>query len=155
MYLVDANVLVYAVDAGADQHEAARCWLDEHLAGGRRYVGLPWPSILAYLRLVTNPRIYSPPAPVGEAWERAEDWLCRPAAWVPVPGIRHRQLFGEIVHAAHPAGNLVPDAHLAALAQEHGLTVVSTDSDFAKFPQIDWFNPVAPKPRGTSRRSRA
>jgi predicted nucleic acid-binding protein len=75
MYLVDANVLVYATDAGASQHDAARAWLDGHLGGAPRYVGLPWPSVLGYLRLVTNPRIYSPPAAVTEAWQRVEDWL--------------------------------------------------------------------------------
>lgn len=149
MYLVDANVLVYATDAAAVQHDAARRWLDERLAAdkGPRYVGLPWPSILAYLRLVTNPRIYSPPAPAAEAWQRAEVWLARPAAWVPVPGPRHRTLLGEIIGELRPTGNLVPDAHLAALAREHGLTVVSTDSDFAKFRHVGWLNPVTGEER--------
>jgi toxin-antitoxin system PIN domain toxin len=150
MYLVDANVLVYATDAQAPQHDAARGWLDAHLAMRPRYVGLPWPSILAYLRLVTNPRIYSPPAPVAEAWQRAEEWLARPAAWVPVPGSRHTQLFDDIVSDVRPAGNLVPDAHLAALAQENGLTVVSTDSDFAKFRYVAWLDPVTGKQRRPS-----
>jgi toxin-antitoxin system PIN domain toxin len=150
MYLVDANVLVYATDASARQHDAARAWLDEHLAGAPRYVGLPWPSILAYLRLVTNPRIYSPPAAVTEAWQRAEEWLARPAAWVPAPGSRHQQLLSEIIREVGPTGNLVPDAHLVALAREHGLTVVSTDSDFAKFRQIAWLNPVTSEERRPS-----
>ena len=91
--------------------------------------GLPWPSILAYLRLVTNPRMYSPPAPPAEAWQRAEQWLARPAAWIPAPGSRHRELLGEIIAGIGPTGNLIADAHPAALAREHGLTVVSTDSD--------------------------
>ena len=144
MYLVDANVLVYATDPGARQMEAARDWLDEHLAGRPRYVGLPWPSLLAYIRLVTNPRIYSPPAPIEDAWARVEDWLARPAAWVPGPGQRHQKIMGELVRGVHPTGNLVPDAHLAALALEHGLTIVSTDTDFAKFPGINWLNPINP-----------
>jgi uncharacterized protein len=147
MYLVDANVLVYATDAAARQHDASRRWLDEELARGARYVGLPWPSILAYLRLVTNPRIYSPPAPPAEAWERAEEWLARPGAWMPEPGPRHRQLLGEIIHDVRPTGNLIPDAHLAVLAREHGLTVVSTDSDFGKFRGIAWLNPVTGEER--------
>lgn len=150
MYLVDANMLVYATDAGARQHDAARRWLDEQLAREPRYVGLPWPSVLAYLRLVTNPRMYSPPASVAEAWRRAEEWLSRPAAWVPAPGPRHRQILGEIISEIQPTGNLVPDAHLAALAREHGLTVASTDSDFAKFRQIAWINPVTGEERRPS-----
>lgn len=142
MYLVDANILVYAVDARASQHEAARRWLDEKLALRAQYVGLPWPSILAFLRLVTNPRMYSPPASASDAWERAEEWLARPAAWVPLPGPRHQQLLGETIRESAPTGNLFPDAHLAALAREHGLTVASTDTDFVKFRSVSWFNPV-------------
>ncbi|MGD0606677.1 MAG: PIN domain-containing protein, partial [Streptosporangiaceae bacterium] len=66
----------------------------------------------------------------------------RPAVWIPVPGPRHQQILGEIFSDRHPAANLVPDAHLAALAREHGLTLVSTDTDFAGFPGITWLNPV-------------
>lgn len=150
MYLVGANVLVYATDAGARQHEAARRWLDDQLAKGPRYVALPWPSILAYLRLVTNPRIYSPPAPVADAWQRAEEWLAQPAAWMPGPGPRHQQLLGEVIRETGPTGNLVPDAHLAVLAREHGLTVASTDSDFAKFRDVAWLNPVTGEERRPS-----
>jgi toxin-antitoxin system PIN domain toxin len=142
MYLVDANILVYATDQGSEHHDAARDWLDESTAGASRSVGLPWPSLLAYLRLVTNPRIYSPPATSADAWQRVEDWLTRPAVWIPVPGPRHQQILGEIFSDRHPAANLVPDAHLAALAREHGLTLVSTDTDFAGFPGITWLNPV-------------
>ena len=145
MYLVDANILVYSTDEGSEHHDAARDWLDEQTAGVPRSVGLPWPTLLAYFRLVTNPRMYSPPARPADAWQRVEDWLSRPAAWIPVPGPRHRQTLAEIVQACHPTGNLVPDAHLAALAREHGLTVVSTDTDFAKFSGITWLNPVADK----------
>jgi len=143
MYLVDANILVYATDEDSEHHNAARDWLDEHTAGVAKSVGLPWPTLLAYLRLVTNPRIYSPPATFADAWQRVEDWLTRPAAWIPVPGPRHQQILGEIVQEYHPTGNLVPDAHLAALAREHGLTLVSTDTDFARFSGITWLNPVA------------
>lgn len=147
MYLVDANILVYATDGKAHQHDAARRWLDDQLAGAPHYVGLPWASILAYLRLVTNPRIYSPPAPVSEAWDRCEQWLDAPAAWIPTPGARHQQIFAETVHESRPTGNLVPDAHLAALAREHGLTVASTDSDFARFTRVPWLNPVTGETR--------
>lgn len=150
MYLVDANILVYATDAGARQHGASRAWLDGELARGPRYVGLPWPSILAYLRLVTNPRIYSPPAPPAEAWQRAKEWLGRPSAWIPAPGPRHQQLLSEIIEGVGPTGNLIPDAHLAALAREHGLTVVSTDSDFGKFRGVAWLNPVTGEARRSS-----
>jgi toxin-antitoxin system PIN domain toxin len=124
---------------------AARDWLDEHLAGPPRTIGLPWPSLLAFLRLTTNPRIYSPPAPVGDAWDRVKDWLRRPAAWVPAPGGRHAQHLEHLVASVQPSGNLVPDTHLAALCLEHGLIVVSTDTDFAKFPVVTWLDPTRPQ----------
>jgi toxin-antitoxin system PIN domain toxin len=145
MYLVDANILVYSTDSNAKQHEQARDWLDENLAGQPGYVALPWPSLLAYLRLVTNPRIYSPPATISDAWDRVEEWLGRPAAWIPAPGDRHRLILGRLLAAARPSGNLIPDVHLAALAAEHGLTVVSTDTDFARFPEVPWLDPVNPR----------
>ncbi len=141
MYLVDANILVYSTDEDSEHHAAARDCLDERTAAAPRSVGLPWPSLLAFFRLVTNPRIYSPPATAADAWQRIQDWLSRPAAWIPVPGSRHQQVLGGIVRECRPAGNLVPDAHLAALALEHGLTVVSTDTDFARFPGVAWLNP--------------
>ena len=106
MYLVDANILIYSTDGDSEHHAAARDWLDERTAGAPRSVGLPWPSLLAFLRIVTNPRIYSPPATAADAWQRIEDWLSRPAAWIPVPGARHQQVLGGIVRECRPAGNL-------------------------------------------------
>lgn len=144
MYLVDANILIYSTDPGSEHHQAARDWLDTSTAGPPRTVGLPWPSLLAYLRLVTNPRMYSPPASPGDAWQRIEDWLTRPASWIPSPGPHHQQVVGKIIQATQPAGNLIPDAHLAALAREHGLTVVSTDTDFARFTGLTRLNPCQP-----------
>ncbi len=94
--------------------------------------------------------MYSPPAPVAEAWQRPEEWLARPGAWIPAPGSRNRQVLGEIIGDVGPTGKLVPDAHLAALAREHGLTVVSTDSDFAKFRDVAWLNPVTGEERRSS-----
>ncbi len=76
------------------------------------------------------------------AWAGIADWLARPAAWVPVPGPRHQKLLSDVVHAVRPTGNLVPDAHLAALGQEHGLSVVSAGTDFAVLAGITWLNPI-------------
>jgi toxin-antitoxin system PIN domain toxin len=122
------------------QHEASRAWLEERL-GGRAKVGLPWHSLLAFLRIVTNPRLFAPPTRTGEAWERVQAWLATPVAWIPQPTERHAavlsELLGDDVH-----DDLVPDAHMAALALEHGLTVCSTDGDFARFPGVRWENPL-------------
>src|SRR5215470_14591146 len=143
MYLVDANILVYSTDEDSEHHAAARDWLDERTAGAPRSVGLPWPSLLAFFRIVTNPRIYSPPATAADAWQHIEDWLSPPTAWLRVTVSKEQRMLGGIGMACRSAGNLVPDAHLAALALEHGLTVVSTDTDFAKFPGVTWLNPIS------------
>src|SRR5260370_3634801 len=103
MYLVDANILVYSTDEDSEHHAAARDWLDERTAGAPRSVGLPWPSLLAFFRLVTNPRIYSPPATAADAWPRIQYWLSRPTPWMPVPATRPQQVPRAIVRHSRPA----------------------------------------------------
>ncbi len=144
MILVDANLLIYAVNVGAPQHAAARLWLDERLNGSTR-VALPWASLLAFLRLVTNPRIFERPLGITEAWGQAEAWLGSGPAWVPVPTEHHAEILARLLAAPGMLGNLVPDAHLAALAIEHGLELNSTDGDFARFAGLRWCNPLAPR----------
>lgn len=143
MILVDANLLVYAHVASLPQHEQAREWLDSQLNGAAP-VGLPWPSLLAFLRLVTNPRVFEQPEPVARAWDQVLGWLGCETAWIPQPGERHAELLGELLSLPGIQANLVPDAHLAALAIEHGLTLYSTDGDFARFPRLRWRNPLKP-----------
>ena len=142
MILVDANLLVYAHVASFQQHTRARSWLDEQL-NGSTLVGLAWPSLLAFLRLVTNPRVFDRPAPTAQAWAQVQAWLSRDNAWIPHPGERHAALLGEVLAIPGVHANLIPDAHLAALALEHGLMVCSTDSDFARFPNVRWTNPLS------------
>jgi len=140
--LIDANVLLYAVDRRSPKHDTAETWLTDQLNGSRR-VGLPWPSLLAFLRIATHPRAFARPLAPTTAWQRINDWLDAPVAWIPDPGPRHRSVLGELIAAHTPHGNLAPDAHLAALALEHGLTVISADTDFARFTEIRWHNPLA------------
>jgi toxin-antitoxin system PIN domain toxin len=142
MILVDTNLLLYAHVRSFRQHEAARAWLDARLNDGAR-VGLPWPSLLAFLRLVTNPRVFERPEPIGEAWRQVEAWLACETVWVPAPGDRHAQILARLLQAARAGANLIPDAHLGALAIEHGLTLCSTDGDFARFPSLRWEDPLA------------
>ncbi|MGH2370641.1 MAG: TA system VapC family ribonuclease toxin, partial [Chloroflexota bacterium] len=122
-------------------HQAARNWLDARLNGSAR-VGLPWPSLLAFVRLVSNPRIFERPEPVADAWRQVEAWLDCPPVWIPQPTDRHRDVMGPLLRAHGTRANLVPDAHLAALAIEHGLVLCSTDGDFARFPDLRWQNPL-------------
>lgn len=138
--LVDANVLLYSVDEGSPFHVASRNWLATALNGSRR-VGIPWQSLWAFVRIATNPRALSQPLTPSEAWEYVEDWLEAPASWVPAPGRGHRQILGALLVDKDLRAGLVPDAVLAALCLEHGLAMVSADSDFARFPEITWINP--------------
>lgn len=141
MILVDANLLVYAHVRSFEQHDAARAWLDDQLNGPDR-VGLPWQSLVGFLRLVTNPRVFEFPEPVNRAWQQVDEWLARPAAWVPVPTERHQSQLAVLLADVNASASLVPDAHLAALAAEHGLAVASTDGDFARFKAVRWVNPL-------------
>ena len=141
MILVDANVLLYAVDTSAPDHDAAWRWLEEQLNGNRR-VGLPWESLGAFVRIATHPRAARTPLSADGAWDIVEAWLAAPAAWIPQPTDRHATVFGDLVRRYRITGNLVPDAHLAALALEHGLEVCSADTDFARFRELRWYNPL-------------
>ncbi len=141
MILVDANLLLYAHIRGFPEHEAARSWLDGRLNDGPR-VGLPWPSLLAFVRIASNPRIFEKPLSVGRAWEQVTSWLALEPVWIPLPTIKHDQVLGKLLGGATFGANLVPDAHLAALAIEHGLTLCSTDGDFARSSGLAWSNPL-------------
>jgi toxin-antitoxin system PIN domain toxin len=141
--IVDANVLLYAVDATSPFHEPSRDWLESALNGDRR-VGLPWSSLWAFVRIATHPRALEAPLLPVEASEFVADWLAAPAAWTPRPGRGHATLVAELLVDLDLRGNLVPDAVLAALCLEHGVPIVSADSDFARFTQVEWINPVAP-----------
>jgi toxin-antitoxin system PIN domain toxin len=139
--LLDANLLVYARAATLPQHPAARQWLDRQLSGTAR-VGLPWQSLLAFVRIMANPRVFERPEPLSLAWRQVEEWLDQDSVWIPMPTDRHREALAGLLEQAGWSPNLVPDAHLAALAIEHGLTLCSTDGDFARFPGLRWENPL-------------
>ncbi len=139
--LIDANILLFAEDDSSPYHEKSLRFLTEALNGPSR-VGLPWPSLVAFLRLRTNPRAYLHPLDPKQAWERVKDWLEAPAAWVPTATEQHGEVLGELIRRYQLRGNLLPDAHLAALALEHGVAVCSTDTDFARFTEVRWINPL-------------
>ena len=140
--LVDANLLLYASNGAAPEHDSAAAWIEEQLNGPAR-VGLPWESLTAFLRLSTNPRVMARPLTAPAAWRFVEDWLEAPAAWIPVPTDNHARVLADLIAKYRPTGKQVPDAHLVALAIEHGLDVCSADTDFARFTEIRWRNPLA------------
>ena len=141
MILIDANLLVYSSITSVPQHEQAKLWLDERLNGASP-VGIPWSSLLGFLRLTTNSRIFDPPVSPRDAWTVAEYWIDCSPVWIPQPDRRYRSILKSLYERVAPQGNLVPDAHLATLAIEHGLTLCSTDGDFARFPELRWENPL-------------
>jgi uncharacterized protein len=139
--LVDANLLIYAHVVSFAQHSASRDWLDAQLTGTAA-VGLPWPSLLAFLRIVSNPRIFEQPEPVAQAWDQVSAWLACDNTWIPQPGDRHAEILGHLLADPAVRANLVQDAHLAALAIEHGLQLCSSDGDFGRFHGRRWSNPL-------------
>ncbi len=141
MILVDANLMLYAQDEDSPLHTAARAWWDAQLSGAAP-VCLCLPAISAFLRITTNRRIFERPLTLAEAVERVERWLTQPCVRIVNPTENHWAFFRELLLAGTATANLVADAHLAALAMEHGCELNSTDSDFARFPKLRWRNPL-------------
>lgn len=140
--LVDANLLLYATDRSNPHHERSAAWLAGVLAGDRR-VGIGWQSIGAFVRIGTSPRVYDNPMSAEQAWGCVRAWLGAGPTWIPPATERTAAILGELVTRYRITANLVPDAMLAALAVEHGLVVMSADTDFARFDEIRWENPLA------------
>lgn len=142
MILLDANILIYSSSSTFPQHRAAKTWLDGQLCGTAR-VGIAWPTVLAFLRVITSPRILQYPLPMRDAWGQFVAWRAAEPVWIPQPTERHDEVLGRLLGLPGVRGNLVHDADLAALAIEHGLVLCSTDGDFARFPNLRWQNPLA------------
>jgi hypothetical protein len=140
--LVDVNLLIYATSKRAAQHRSALAWFEAQLNGPSR-VGLPWACLLGYLRITTNRRAFSDAISIEDAWGQIEEWLASESVWIPQPTERHPEVLGSLCNLPGIHGDLVSDAHLAALAIEHGLTLCSTDGDFARFRELKWHNPLA------------
>ncbi len=142
MILPDVNLLVYAYAAQAPHHAAAETWWERTVGGGEP-VGLPWAVSLGFLRLMTHPAVLSTPMRPEQALAALESWHERPNVHVLDPGPRHLGLLRGLLGSLGVAGNLSTDAHLAALAIEHGCVLASSDADFGRFPGLRWVNPLA------------
>lgn len=141
MKLLDVNLLLYASNEQAQFHDEARAWFDETMSGGE-IVALPWAVLTAFVRLTTNPRVLLEPLSAQVAVGIVRSWRDHPTVTVPEPTDRHLDVLEHLLDATGVGGNLVADAHIAALAIEHGATLCSVDSDFARFPGLNWTNPL-------------
>jgi len=142
MILVDTNLLVYATDLDSAHHSRARAWLDEILSSATP-VGLAWLVILAFLRITTRRGVLRRPYTPEQGLNFIDEWLAQPYVSLVGPGDHHWPLLRNLLKTTGTAGNLVQDAHLAALAIEHGCTLYSTDHDFKRFPGVEHVNPLA------------
>ncbi len=141
MILPDANLLLYAEDSLSAHHEKARIWWDEVLSSNTP-VFLCWPVIGAFIRIATNPRLHDRPLTLEEAVERVDSWLAQPFVRLIGPTGAHWEIFQSQMKDCGATGNLISDAHLAALAAEHSATLFSSDQDFARFRTLKWVNPL-------------
>lgn len=139
--LLDANVLLYAIDSSDQRHETAKAFLEDALNGSVR-VAIPWQTITAFLRISTNPRAYAEPLTCATAWQFIDDCLNSSPAWIPPQTNATATILGDLLSDAVVTGNLVTDAALAAIAMEHAIPVVTNDSDFHRFP-VTVVNPFA------------
>ena len=141
MKVVDANLLLYAVNEDAPLHLKAKSWFEGALSGTEA-VGFEWTVLLAFLRLSTRAAVFPTPLGLDEAFALIDSWLAQPCAVVVSPTERHLDVLKELLTPFGAAGNLSSDAHLAAVAREHGAELCSCDADFARFPGIRWSNPL-------------
>jgi hypothetical protein len=139
--LVDANLALYAYNEDSVEHASARAWLEGTLSGDQQ-VGLPWHTLLAFLRITTNPRLFPRYFSIEESCAIVDEWLQMPQVAILQPGERHWSILQRMLTVGQAAGNLASDAHLAALAIEHGALLCTTDRDFARFPGLRWENPL-------------
>lgn len=141
MILPDVNLLVYAVDETSDFHKPAKDWWDGVLSSSV-IVGLSYPTILGFIRLVTNRRVFVAPLAVTEATDYVAGWLTQPNTTIVVPTPKHWPLLHSLLDDTGVGANLTTDAHIATLAMEHGFTVFSNDTDFGRFANLRWENPL-------------
>ena len=151
MRLLDANVLIYAANESTPQHSVARKFLESSLSSAET-VALPWTVLMAFVRITTNSRVMADPLPPDDALDYVASWLAQPNVTVPAPTVRHVEIVRDLLRPTGVGGNLVSDAHLAALAIEHGATLCSFDGDFARFGGLAWSHLGSPNPSRSNRK---
>lgn len=141
MIVLDANLLIYAYDSASSQHEKARSWIEETFSGTAP-VGLPWLTIVAFLRIMSNSKLPGQRFTASEAVHIVETWLAQPNVRLLSPDQNHWTVLRNMIVEGQASGPLVADAQLAALTVEYGGVLHTTDRDFARFPGLRWTNPL-------------
>lgn len=141
MKLPDVNLLIYAADESSPHHSLVRSWLEQALSGTEQ-VGFAWLALLGFLRISTNPIVFEKPLTTAKAFGYIDSWLGSPVTTVVQPTHEHATILQRLLEPLGTAGNLSSDAHLAALAIEHGAELCSGDADFSRFEGLRWTNPL-------------
>ncbi len=141
MVIPDANLLIYSQNPGAVQHRAAAEWLKGQFEGADT-IGLTWPTLWAFVRIVSNPRLWSNPVGIDDIFDRIEEWRNQPNVILVQPGPRHQSILQGLMTESQSLGTLATDAALASIAIEHAATLASTDRDFRRFSGLSWVNPL-------------
>ncbi|HLI84942.1 MAG TPA: type II toxin-antitoxin system VapC family toxin [Bryobacteraceae bacterium] len=141
MIIIDVSLLIYAVNQDSPDHQKAKSWLEAAISGTET-VGLPWIVLLAFLRLTTRAGIFQKPLRLEAAFDLVGAWIEQPSVTVPEPTTRHLQTMRDLISPLGTGGNLISDAHLAALAIEHGAELCTADNDFGRFRRLRWRNPL-------------
>jgi len=140
--VVDANLLIYSYDLDSAHHKKSLSWLEELLSGVEA-VGLPWPSVSAFLRVITNRRLPGTRVTLEQAVQVVDEWLQQPNVQVLVPADQHWSVLRQMILEGRASGPLVSDAEIAAITIEQGAVLHTTDRDFARFPGLRWKNPLS------------
>lgn len=141
MKLPDTNLLLYAIDEGSPQHAPAKSWL-EQIMSGTEEVGLAWLALLGFIRISTNPTALERPLSPSQAVDHVDEWLAQPVTSIVEPTFQHAAVIRRLLESVGTGGNLTSDAHLAALAIEHGAELCSHDTDFSRFEGLRWTDPL-------------
>lgn len=143
MKIPDVNLLLYAVNSAEPLHKAAKSWLENSLSDEEPFA-FDWTVLLAFLRISTRPGIFARPLKPKQAFELIDSWLNQPCAQIVTPTVRHAAVLRDLILPLGTGGNLMADAHLAALALEYGAVLYSADGDFSRFSALNWINPLEP-----------
>lgn len=146
MIIADLNLLIHAYNSDFPRHGAAKQWWEDTLNSGQ-HIGLAWAVVLGFIRITTSRSVLARPLRITQAAGIARSWLSLESVRIVVPGEEHAKIVFSLLEEIGTAGNLTTDAHLAALALEYRAELATTDVDFARFPGLRWFNPLAGKAR--------